>query len=131
MKRRTILAGVIVAVLAVVLLALYAKRQIPAMYHQSYTKELADWEKIYGRPQTWPEAMRSADMLRYVQHYYVPEFTFRSDEATEAALAAQRARTTRTIVTGLKEFTGQDFGEDAERWREWIEKTGEVESRIK
>lgn len=133
MKRRMIFTGVIVVVLAAVFLAPYAWRRLDArlvgIHHQAVTAELARWENEYGRTQTWSEAMQAADMLEYVQHYYVPGPGYRSDEATEAELKAQRARTVQAIVAALKDSTGQDFGKDARQWREWIAKAGGVESR--
>jgi hypothetical protein len=135
MKRRTIFIGVLVlAVLAAVLLAPYAWRRVcewaVGIHQRSTTKELAAWEREYGKVHTRAEAKRAIDMLDYVQRYYVPGPSYRSDEKTEAKLEAQRARTVRAIVAALSEFTGQDFGEDAETWREWLRKDQEGKPRV-
>ena len=72
-----------------------------------------------ARVTSWDEADHAIGMLEYVQNYYVPGPGYRSDPQTEAALDSQRARTLGSIASALCEFTGQDFGTDAERWRAW------------
>lgn len=125
MNRRTISIGAVVSVvLATALVAPYARRRLDewavSIHQRSTTMELADWERRYGRVHTREEAERAIGLLGYVQRYYVPGPGYRGDEKTEAKLEAQRGRTVQAIVSALKEFTGQDFGADAERWRDWM-----------
>ncbi|OJW17753.1 MAG: hypothetical protein BGO49_26490 [Planctomycetales bacterium 71-10] len=132
MRRRTVFIGVLV-ILAVAFVAPFVWRRIEAwgvgIHHRSVAKELAGWEEEYGRVQTLSEAKQAAGMLGYVQRYYVTGPGYRSDAATEAALAAQRSRTAQAIATALEDFTGQHFGEDPDRWLEWIEKAGSIDSK--
>lgn len=128
MKRRSILIAIIVVILTAILLAPYAWRRFDSraagIHHHMITKELAAWEDDYRRVRSWPEGKQAARMLGYVRRYYVPGPGYRSDESTEAKLKAQRSRTVQAIATALKDFTGQDFGEDEESWLAWIEAHG-------
>jgi hypothetical protein len=121
--RRVLAISLFCGLSAVVLLALYVGWHFEpwaAGFHQkSVTRSLADWEKEYGRIESWDEADRAIGMLEYVQTYYVPGPGYRSDPQTEAALEAQRARTLAAIASALRKFSGEDFGTDAGRWRTW------------
>jgi hypothetical protein len=90
-----------------------------AVHQRSVTRELAEWAEEYRLVRTWAEADRGINMLEYVQWYYVPAEGYRSDPSTEAALETQRTATVNSIVAGLREFTGQDFGSDLTKWRAW------------
>jgi hypothetical protein len=89
---------------------------------RSVTRSLAMWEKEYEHVDDWQEADRAIGMLQYVRGYYVPGPGYHSDAQTEAALEAQRARTLAAIAEALRDFTGEDFGTDAARWRAWRQK---------
>jgi hypothetical protein len=89
------------------------------IHQKSTTRELAAWEQEFSQIRTKDEAIRAVGMLRYVQDYYVPGPGYRSDSATEAALQAQRQKTSSTIARALEEFTGERYGADVERWEEW------------
>lgn len=124
MNRRSILAAVVVGgILAVGLVVPLVVHMVEAFgvrtHQRSVTRSLAQWEAEYGRVRSWTEADRAIGMLEYVQWYYVPGPGYRSDPQTEAALEAQRARTVAAIVAALRDFTGEDFGTDAARWRQW------------
>ena len=124
MNRRRILAlRLLCGFTGVVVFALYAVRNFEPWavgFHQkSVTRELAAWEQDEARVTSWDEADHAIGMLGYVQNYYVPGPGYRSDPQIEAALDSQRARTLAAIASALREFTGQDFGTDAERWRAW------------
>jgi len=98
---------------------------MPVRNHQrSVTRTLADWEKEYGQVRNVREAERAIDMLEYVQGYYVPTAGYHSDAQTEALLEAQRTKTLRAIAGALERFSGQDFGVDVTRWREWQQRHG-------
>jgi hypothetical protein len=102
----------------------------PAGIHQMSVKnELAGWEREYSSVHSWRDVGRAIDLLEYAQNYYVPGPGYRGSARTEAAVEAQRARTLAAIATGLREFTGQDFGSDVARWREWYARQGRAEGR--
>jgi hypothetical protein len=136
MNRRTFyIAVIIAAVLGAVFLWPFAWRRVEdfatSVHQRGVTIELATWETEYGHVQSWEEARRSIGMLEYVQRYYVPGPGYRSDGETEERLESQRARTMQAIVAGLREFTGQDFGVDADRWRVWAEEARAVPHKTK
>ena len=112
---------VAIGILALVLLTPLAFRKFESwavgVHQRSVTRSLAAWEVEYSQVRNDAEADRAIDMLEYVQDYYVPGPGYHSDARTEAALETQRARTVDAIVTALREFSGQDFGADAAKWR--------------
>jgi hypothetical protein len=116
------------AFIAVVALVFYVWQNLgywaARIHQQSVTRELAAWEQEYSQVRNWHDADRSIDMLDYVRSYYVPAPGYRSDSETETTLEAQRARTLAAIAAGLRKFSGEDFGTDASRWREWREQHG-------
>jgi hypothetical protein len=135
-KRFAIACGVIVLVLlGGVLLAPHLERMIGVwgvgVHQRGITRELKTWEGKYGHVHTWDEARQNIGVLNYVQQYYVPGPNYHSDPETEAKLEAQRARTVQAIVSALKTFTGQDFGDDAARWEEWIEHAQPEKTAVK
>jgi hypothetical protein len=92
------------------------------VHQRSVTRELAVWAEEYGKVRNRQEAERAVDMLEYVRHYYVPGPGYRSDPMTEATLEEQRKQTVGAIVAGLREFTGENFGTNSERWRARIKR---------
>jgi hypothetical protein len=124
MNRRRFLAILLLCgFTGVVVFALYAVWNFESwavgLHQKSITRELAAWEQDEARVTNWDEADHAIGMLEYVQNYYVPGPGYRSNPQTEAALESQRARTLAAIAVALREFTGEDFGTDAERWRAW------------
>jgi hypothetical protein len=124
MSRRPKTAVVIaVSALAVAALVPLAWHRFEAwavgIHQQSTTRELAAWEQEFSQIRTKDEAIRAVDMLRYVRGYYVPDPGYRSDSATEAALQAQRQKTSTTIASALEEFTGERYGLDVDKWEAW------------
>jgi len=89
------------------------------IHQKSTIRELAAWEQEFSQIRTKDEAIRAVEILRYVQDYYVPGPGYRSDSATEAALQAQRQKTSSTIARALEEFTGERYGVDVEKWEAW------------
>jgi hypothetical protein len=126
MKRRKIyLVGIVVGVLGIVSLVLFAWQHLEKRFvgiHQGRVMiELTAWEHEYGQVRNRQEAERAIDMLEYVQSYYVPGPGYRSNPTMEAKLESQRRQTVQAIVAGLRQFTDQDFGPDAQKWRVWME----------
>ena len=89
------------------------------IHQPSTTRELAAWEQEFAQIRTKDEAIRAVGMLRYVQSYYVPGPGYRSDSVTEAALQAQRQKTSTTIASALEAFTGERYGLDVDQWERW------------
>jgi hypothetical protein len=102
----------------------------PVGVHQrGVANELASLEREYSTPRTWREAWRSMEILEFAQSYYVPGPGYRGSAESEAMLEDQRERTRMAIAGGLRAFTGQDFGTDADKWRRWLTEQGHADGR--
>jgi hypothetical protein len=97
-------------------------RSIVAVHKRGTTRELAEWKVQYSGIRSDADAIRTAEVLGYVQIYDVPSDGYRSDPITEAALEAQRKETVDALVEALKTYTKQDFGKDASAWKAAIER---------
>lgn len=115
----------IVAVAVAILLGLGSAAwhftiKVAARAHmKSVTRSLAEWAVEDSQIHSNQDAFHAIDMLSYIEHYYVPGDGYRSDAETEAALQAQRKRTTDTIIESLERFTGEHFGDDFKKWELW------------
>jgi hypothetical protein len=89
-------------------------------HQRAVTQELLLWEAECGRASTTNEAIRTAQMIRYVQAYYPPSDGYRGSEASENALQSQRQKTIDAMIGSLKSFTGEDFGENADEWLAYL-----------
>jgi hypothetical protein len=97
------------------------ERWIVGFHHRAVAAELASWESEYGVVHNDKEAWRAAQMVGYIERYYVPAPGYESDSATENALEDQRERTLKAIVKALREYTGKDYGMDGKKWEEWAQ----------
>jgi hypothetical protein len=79
--------------------------------------ELAEWEREYGTISSHEQAIRTVEMLEYVQNYYVPAEGYRGTAEVEAALKRQRQKTVDAFVNALRGYTGKDFGTNSAEWR--------------
>ena len=96
-------------------------RSFAAVHQRDVTRELAEWKLQYSNITSDEDASRTADVLGYVQTYYVPSDGYRSDSTTEAMLEAQRSETVDALVAALKTYSKRDFGKDASAWKKAIE----------
>jgi hypothetical protein len=120
LKITVVIAAIALAVAALLPLAWSRFETWAVGIHQkSTTRELAAWEQEFSQIRSKEEAIRAVDMLRYIQGYYIPGPGSRSDSGTEAALEAQRRKTSATIAQALEEFTGERYGLDVDRWETW------------
>lgn len=93
----------------------------PVGIHQrNVTRELTEWKQTYGKVSSHHEAIRTAEMLEYVQSYYVPAEGYRSTPEIEAAQQIQRRETTDTFIEVLRDYTGKDFGTDSAQWLNYL-----------
>lgn len=127
-KRRIVTRAAIALVAAALCVLLFKFVAVPqitsfaaATHQRSVTRSLAEWANDYGKPQNDDEATRAVDMLEYIPTYYPLQDGYRSDSETEAALERQRVETISAIIVGLRDFSGQDFGSNASKWRQWLD----------
>jgi len=93
---------------------------LEASHLRGVTRELASWEEEYSSLETLRDAELAAGMIDYVKGYYVPQEGLRADPETEGKLAEQRSRTLEAFRSALREFSGEDFGLESEKWLTWI-----------
>ncbi len=93
-----------------------------SVHQRGVTRELAAWEVEVSQIRNEKDAIHAAQMLRYVQNYYVPGDGYRGDPVTEGRLEEQRQQTLTKIAKSLATFTGQDFGTNAVEWEAWLRK---------
>ena len=86
------------------------------IHQRSVTKELANWQTEYSSIESPHDAERTAEMLEYVQSYYVPGEGYHSTTDIESALQNQRQDTVESFIAALSEYTGEDFGTDSAKW---------------
>lgn len=119
--RRRKLIWLIPVVISVLAWAIFAIPQyLVGIHQQSVTRELAAWEEDYRGIESHQDAVRTAEMIEYVQQYYVPKDGYRSTPRIEAALERQRQETVAAFIGSLRQHTGQNFGDDAAKWRAFL-----------
>jgi hypothetical protein len=133
-RRLALIVGCLFGVAALASCGVLAWKLVEAgglagVHQRGVTNEMASWEREYRTLRDWREAWRAAEMLEYARNYYVPGPGYRGSTRTESELEAQRARTLAAIAGGLREFTGEEFGTDAAKWREWLTEQGHGEGR--
>ena len=95
-------------------------------HQRDVTRTLAEWKAEYSGISSHGDAVRTAEMLEYVQGYYVVGEGYRSRPHVEDALKVQRQETVDSFVTALQAYTNQDFGTDSAKWLDYLNR---VESR--
>ena len=87
-----------------------------SVHQRGVTQELAKWNTEYSSIESHYDAVRTAEMLGYVQRYYVPGEGYRGTPRIEDALQLQRQDTIDSLVASLRDFTGEDYGTDSDKW---------------
>jgi ribosomal protein L16 Arg81 hydroxylase len=100
------------------------------LHQESVRKTLAEWQHEYSQVSDDTAARRAVQMLEYVKHYYVVGEWYRSNEATEAALEAQRSRTLASITAALEAYSGKKYGSDIRMWELWSMHLNPGESQL-
>ena len=90
-------------------------------HQRSVTQSLADWKTEFSTIESQHDAVRTAEMLDYVQGYYIPGEGYRSTSRIEDALQSQRQDTIDAFVAALRKYTNEDFGTDSTKWLTHLE----------
>ena len=129
-QRWFVITGCISALALAFWVAVTIPARIVANHQRSTTRELAAWEAEYSKIHSVADATRTAQMLRYVQTYYVVGDGYRSEPQIEAALEDQRQRTTIALLDALRQYTGQDFGLNPDEWLAYLSSSAEVKPSL-
>lgn len=94
---------------------------VNGIHPRNVARMLASWGQEYSHPANAAEAARSVGMLgAFKNHYRYEDIPEERDIEAVKELAAQRDRTLQLIAEGLRRYSGQDFGSDADQWRAWL-----------
>ena len=89
-------------------------------HQRDVTRSLAEWQSEYSQIETNEDAVRTAEMLGYVQTYYCVADGYRSTAEIESRLEEQREKTIHALIEALCDFTKKDHGRDADKWLETL-----------
>lgn len=91
-----------------------------ASYHQ---KKVAGafqaWAEAYSTVTNKASAIEAADMMAYIERFYVPSAGYRGSPEIESELAAQREASIRRIAEALRGYTKLEHGTSVEYWSKW------------
>jgi len=127
MWRRLLIIGLVFVPVALILGLLYLPDYMVGVHQRSVTRSLSDWKVEYSNIDSQLDAVRTAEMLEYVQSYYVPAGGYRSTEAIESALYTQRQETIYAFVLSLLKYTNEDFGKDSEKWLAYLQSSTPID----
>ena len=115
-RRLFVIAGSLVVLVA----GIWAYHVVPlylvSIHQNNATQELAAWESEYSTITSDEDAIRTAEMLGYVQSYNLVGDGYRSDSESDVVLENQRQKTIDSFVIALKRYTDMDFGADSQKW---------------
>ena len=125
MRRLTLTAGLVLLTILAFCLICYVVFGIVSdhavgIHQRSVTRSLAEWKQDYGNVSSHHDAIRTTEMLEYVQRYHVPAEGYNSSPEIETALQMQRQETVEAFVAALRRFTGKDFGTDSGQWLKYL-----------
>lgn len=90
-----------------------------ALHQRSVTRYLAEWGHEASQITNDVSAIHSAEMLGYIDRYYVPGPGYRGPAAVEAELEKQRRESMQRIIASLEKHTGLKYGTNVDRWIDW------------
>jgi hypothetical protein len=89
-------------------------------FHQkSVTRSLAAWGDEYANITNDASAIHAAEVITYMDSYYVPGPGYRGPTGIEAALEMQRRKSIERVAASLERYTGSHYGTNVKRWSEW------------
>ncbi len=125
MWRRLLFACLLLVPVAIIWAVVTLPSYMVGVHQQNVTQSLSDWKTEYSTIESQRNALRTAEMLEYIQGYYFPGEGYRSTPQIEEALQSQRQETIDAFVGSLREYTKQDFGRDSDMWLAFLQSSGE------
>jgi hypothetical protein len=126
MWRRLLIPAVLLVLAIVIWAAVTLPAHMVGVYQRSVTQSLLEWKTEYSTIESQHDAVRTAEMLEYVQWYYVPGDGYRSTPEIEAVVQSQRQDTIDAFVAALRNYTNEDFGTDSAKWLAHLESSTPV-----
>ena len=91
------------------------------LHQRAVTRELTEWGNEYAQISDDASAIRTAEMIEYIDTYYVPSDGYRGSIEAERDLETARANSLRQLVEALNAYTGLGFGDDYSAWSRWAD----------
>ena len=91
------------------------------LHQRAVTHEIIEWGNEYSQINDDESAIRAAEMIEYIDTYYVPSDRYRGLNETERELERTRANSLRQLVEALEAYTGRGFGADYSAWSRWAD----------
>ncbi len=122
-KRVSLLAGIVLLLVVGAWWALHAVRHSNFFRARSHVQELTRYlardEKEFARIESIKQALDAVHVVWCIENRYVLDAHFNIYPEIERKFEAEKAQTIKTIIHALKEFTGEDYGDDVEKWQGW------------
>ena len=120
-----ILGGLVIAIVALgFLLPMVAGKYFVGLHMKSTTNELRNWGEEYSKVGSDGEAFRAIEVMEYMSRYYVPGSGYRGPKEVEEALQKQREASLKQVADALEKHTGNAYGTDVAKWKEWARSKG-------
>ena len=94
---------------------------VAGIHQKSVTQSLREWGHEYATVTNDASAVAAAEMVGYMNRYYVPGPGYRGPMEIEAALDTQRRESIARVIDALQHYTKLDYGTNAQRWAEWAD----------
>ena len=91
------------------------------IHQRAVTREIIEWGNKHSQINDDKSAIRAAEMIGYIDTYYVARDGYRGFDETERELESARANSLRQLVEALEAYTGRDFGNDYSAWSRWAD----------
>ncbi len=91
------------------------------LHQRAVTRELIEWGNEYSQINDDESAIRAAEMIGYIDTYYVPSDGYCGFDETERELETARANSLRQLIKALEAYTGRGFGDNYSAWSQWAD----------
>ncbi len=95
---------------------------IPSIHKAGIASSLKDWGGQYSDIQNENDVVHAVEMLGYINNYY-SGYEDDGDIYSER-LKKQRTETLQVITKALGDYTGEKFGNDIQKWEDWLRQKG-------
>jgi hypothetical protein len=91
------------------------------IHQRAVAREVTEWANEYAQINDDASAIRAAEMVGYIEAYYVVGDGYRGSDESERELETARANSLRQLIEALEVYTGNRFGDDHLAWSRWAE----------
>ena len=95
---------------------------MPSIHKAGIASSLKDWGMQYSNIQNANDVVHAVEMLGYINNYY-SGYDDDGDVYSDR-LKKQRTETLQVIMKALDEYTGENIGNDIQKWEDWLRQKG-------